>query len=45
MIDYALKDVLNKRGNISEHEPQTITGTIPASEVRGWIKELRSMGL
>lgn len=45
MIDIALKDVLHKRGNIEEQDQNMITGKIPASEVRGWIKELRAMGL
>lgn len=45
MIDIALKDVLSKRGSIDEQAERTITGKIPASEVRGWIKELRAMGL
>ena len=45
MIDIALKDVLSKRGTIDEQAERTITGKIPASEVRGWIKELRAMGL
>jgi hypothetical protein len=45
MIDVALKDVLSKRGTIEEQGERTIIGKIPASEVRGWIKELRAMGL
>ena len=45
MIDIALKDVLSKRGSIDEQAERVITGKIPASEVRGWIKELRAMGL
>jgi hypothetical protein len=45
MIDIALKDVLHKRGTIDQQEQKIITGKIPASEVRGWIKELRAMGL
>lgn len=45
MIDIALKDVLSKRGTVDEQEQTSITGKIPASEVRGWIKELRAMGL
>lgn len=38
MIDIALKDVINKRGTVDDQEQQMITGKIPASEVRGWIK-------
>lgn len=45
MIDIALKDVLHKRGTVDVQEQNVITGKIPASEVRGWIKELRAMGL
>jgi translation elongation factor EF-G len=45
MIDIALKDVLSKRGGIDEQAERVITGKIPASEVRGWIKDLRAMGL
>jgi hypothetical protein len=45
MIDIVIKDVLNKRGTIDEQDVTSVTGTLPASGVRGWIKELRAMGL
>lgn len=45
MIDHALKDVLRKRGRVMEQTQNSLTGFIPAEGVRGWIKELRSMGL
>ena len=45
MIDYALKDVLRKRGRVEEQTENSLRGFIPAEGVRGWIKELRSMGL
>ncbi len=45
MIDYAIKDVLKKRGRVIEQTQNTLNGFIPAEGVRGWIKELRSMGL
>ncbi len=45
MIDVATKDILNKRGTIQTQDLTIISGKLPASEVRGWIKELRAMGL
>ena len=45
MIEYALKDVLRKRGRVEEQTETSLSGFIPAEGVRGWIKELRSMGL
>ena len=45
MINVALKDVMKKRGRIEEQTDTTVNGYIPAEGVKGWIKELRSMGL
>ncbi len=45
MIDEISKDVLKRRGRIDNQEPTKISGLIPAASIRGWIKELRIMGL
>ena len=45
MIEEAARDILlKKRGRIEEQTETVLTGAIPASSVRGWIKELRVMG-
>lgn len=45
MIDVAIKDVLKKRGRVMQQEGNKISGFVPAEGVRGWIAQLRSMGL
>ncbi len=45
MIDEVSRDILKRRGRISEQTESRISGLIPAASVRGWIKELRVMGL
>lgn len=45
MIDVVLKDILKKRGRVTEQTQKRLTGFIPAEGVRGWISHLRSMGL
>ena len=45
MIDEVSKDVLRRRGRIDNQEPTKIDGLIPAASIKGWIKELRVMGL
>ncbi len=45
MIEVAVKDVLKKRGRITQQSEDRMTGFIPAEGVRGWISHLRSMGL
>ena len=45
MINILTSDVLKRRGRIVEQEETTASGVIPAASVRGWIKELRVMGL
>lgn len=45
MVDEVTKDVLRRRGRINDQTETVITGMIPAASVRGWIKQLRAMGL
>ena len=45
MIDLLASDVLKRRGRIGAQDEVSATGVIPAASVRGWIKELRVMGL
>lgn len=45
MINIVVKDILKKRGRIDEQEDNKVTGLVPAASVKGWVKELRSMGL
>lgn len=45
MIDLIIKDILKKRGRIDSQEQKSVTGMVPASSVKGWVKELRVMGL
>jgi hypothetical protein len=45
MIDEVVKDVLKRRGRIDEQTETVLEGIIPAASVRGWIKELRVMGM
>lgn len=45
MIEIALRDVLKKRGRVSDQTPTMISGFVPAEGVKGWVKELRAMGL
>lgn len=45
MIDEVSRDILKRRGRIFDQTETKITGLIPAASVRGWIKELRVMGL
>lgn len=45
MIDEVSKDILRRRGRIDNQEPTKIDGLIPAASIKGWIKELRVMGL
>lgn len=45
MIDQVSRDILRRRGRIDEQTETRITGLIPAASIRGWIKELRVMGL
>lgn len=46
MIEEVTSDILLKRrGRIEDQTENTVTGFIPAASVRGWIKELRVMGL
>ncbi len=45
MLEHALKDVLKKRGRVEERGQGWMKGAIPAQGVRGWIGQLRAMGL
>jgi hypothetical protein len=45
MIDEVSRDILRRRGRIFDQLQTKITGLIPAASIRGWIKELRVMGL
>lgn len=46
MIEEVTSDILlRRRGRIEEQNQNTLRGFIPAASVRGWIKELRVMGL
>lgn len=45
MIDGVVKDVLKRRGQIDEQTETVVKGLIPGASVRGWIKELRVMGM
>jgi hypothetical protein len=45
MIDFATKDIMKRRGIINTQQSNSLSGTIPASAMRGWVKELRTMGL
>lgn len=45
MIDVAIKDILKKRGRVTEQSDKKLTGFIPAEGVRGWISQVRAMGL
>jgi translation elongation factor EF-G len=45
MIDGLVKDVLKRRGQIDEQTETVVKGQIPGASVRGWIKELRVMGM
>lgn len=45
MIEIVIKDVLKKRGRINEQSDKKLTGLIPAEGVRGWISQLRAMGV
>ncbi len=37
--------MLRRRGRIDDQEPTKVSGQIPAAAIKGWIKELRIMGL
>jgi len=38
MIDIALREVLKKRGRVSDQTPTMICGFVPAEGVKGWVK-------
>ena len=44
MIDIAMKDTIKRRGRIEDQEEGEFRACIPAEGVKGWVKELRSMG-
>lgn len=45
MIDEVSRDILRRRGRIDDQTETRVNGLIPAASIRGWIKELRVMGL
>jgi hypothetical protein len=45
MIEEVTKDILRRRGRVDEQLQTSLQGVVPAAAVRGWIKELRVMGL
>ena len=45
MIQITAKDIIKKRGRIEEQEEDSIKGYVPAEGVKGWVKQLRSMGV
>jgi hypothetical protein len=38
MVEIALKDVLKKRGRVTDQSTTQINGFIPAEGVKGWVK-------
>lgn len=44
MIEIAMKDTIKKRGRLNSQGLTQFEACVPAEGVKGWVKQLRSMG-